>query len=60
MFQFLGGSVILAFGIWFLSYNISETKRGYRSQYGNDLNGYGSSIMAIVLRIAMIIDSLDI
>ena len=60
MFQFVGGAVILVVGIWFLSYNIRETRKGYRSQYGNDIKLYFSSIIAILLGLAMIIHSLNV
>ena len=54
MLEFFGGSITLMLGIWFLRYNINETKRGYRSKYGNDIGLYFSSIMLIMIGLTLI------
>jgi len=48
LFEFIGGLILLVFGVWFLAYNIKETKNGYRSRAGNDIKLYAVAILLII------------
>lgn len=52
------GIFFLIGGTWLLVYTIDETKRGYRSRFGNDLKLYLGAIMGIILGIVLIYKTL--
>ncbi len=54
----LSGIVFLFFGIWLFFHMLNETKKGYRSKFGNDIKLYFSAILGIVLGAFLIFKSL--
>lgn len=58
MFELLIGVIILVLGVCFLVYNIKETKKGYKSDYGNDIGLYFASLFLIMIGIALIYRSI--
>lgn len=50
----IGGLVLLVFGVWFLIYNINETKEGYLSEAGNDLKLYAVAILSIIFGLVLL------
>jgi len=55
MLKLLGGIIALSLGVYLLFNNIKETKRGYRSKYGNDIGLYFGSAMLIMIGLTLII-----
>lgn len=54
----LAGTTFLLFSIWLLFYMLMETKKGYRSGFGNDIKLYVGAVLGIVLGIVLIFKSL--
>jgi ABC-type nickel/cobalt efflux system permease component RcnA len=54
LMQFLSGCLLLTFGIWFFFQNLKDSKKGYKSDYGNDIGLYGASICAIIIGLGLI------
>ena len=54
MLELFGGLAFTIIGAWLLANNIIETKRGYRSEYGNDIGLYSGSVIFIMIGIALI------
>ncbi|WP_343531979.1 hypothetical protein [Pedobacter sp.] len=54
----LAGTAFLLFNIWLLFYMLKETKKGYRSSFGNDIKLYVGAILGIILGIVLIFKSL--
>lgn len=52
MWRILGGILLVLLGVWLLADSIKETRRGYRSNYGNDLGLYAGSIIIIMIVLA--------
>lgn len=54
----LAGIAFFIFSIWLLFYILKETKKGYRSSFGNDIKLYVGAVLGIVLGIVLIFKSL--
>lgn len=52
--KLFGGLLMLLVGIWQLTWIIKETRKGYRSRYGNDIGIYFGSIGCIILGLIFI------
>ena len=56
--KLLAGMTFLLFSTWLLFYMLKETKKGYRSRFGNDIKLYVGAVLGIVLGIVLIFKSL--
>jgi len=54
----LTGTAFFLFSIWLLFYMLNETKKGYRSRFGNDIKLYFGAIFGIILGVVLISKSL--
>lgn len=54
----LAGIAFLFFSVWLLFYMVKETKKGYRSGFGNDIKLYLGAVLGIVLGVVLIFKSL--
>lgn len=54
----LTGTAFLSFSTWLLFYMFKETKKGYRSGFGNDIRIYVGSVLGIILGVVLIFKSL--